>query len=133
MSLSKISFSLSSLNNEYQNNGLQPTTLVDLVLQRIENCTTPNIWIFQAPASDLQARAQTLMSLSDDVRNSLPLFGIPFALKDNIDVQGYPTTAGCPDFEFVAKESATLVKKLEEAGGIFIGKTLLEKNYAYKP
>ena len=61
MSLSKISFSLSSLNNEYQNNGLQPTTLVDLVLQRIENCTTPNIWIFKAPASDLQVRAQTLM------------------------------------------------------------------------
>ena len=56
-----------------------------------------------------------------------PLFGLPFAVKDNIDVAGLHTTAACPDFAYVAKKSAFVVQRLEDAGAICIGKTNLDQ------
>ena len=56
-----------------------------------------------------------------------PLFGIPFAIKDNIDFAGRPTTAACPAFAYVAAESAVVVRKLCDAGAIAIGKTNLDQ------
>ena len=58
---------------------------------------------------------------------SLPLYGIPFAIKDNIDLAGTPTTAGCPDFAFTPQKSATVVQKLIDAGAIPVGKTNLDQ------
>ena len=57
----------------------------------------------------------------------LPLFGIPFAVKDNIDVAGLPTTAACAEFSYVADRSAMAVEKLEAAGAILMGKTNLDQ------
>jgi allophanate hydrolase len=57
----------------------------------------------------------------------LPLFGIPFAIKDNIDLAGHPTTAGCPAYAYTPEHSATAVAKLIEAGAIPIGKTNLDQ------
>ena len=56
-----------------------------------------------------------------------PLNGIPFAVKDNIDVARLPTTCACPDFSYVAARSATVVERLEAAGAILIGKTNLDQ------
>jgi len=56
-----------------------------------------------------------------------PLYGIPFAVKDNIDVEGLPTTCACPAFAYTAERSATVVDLLEQAGAILIGKTNLDQ------
>ncbi len=56
-----------------------------------------------------------------------PLYGIPFAVKDNIDVAGLPTTCACPAFAYVPDRSATVVERLEAAGAILIGKTNLDQ------
>ncbi len=57
----------------------------------------------------------------------LPLYGVPFAVKDNIDVEGRPTTAACPAFARTAAESATIVRKLCNAGAILVGKTNMDQ------
>ena len=56
-----------------------------------------------------------------------PLYGVPFAIKDNIDLAGHPTTAGCPDYACTPDASATVVARLEDAGAIRIGKTNLDQ------
>lgn len=57
----------------------------------------------------------------------LPLYGVPFAVKDNIDVAGVPTTAGCPSFAYTPTGTARVVADLEEAGAILVGKTNLDQ------
>ncbi len=59
--------------------------------------------------------------------NSLPLYGIPFAIKDNIDLAGIPTTAGCPAYAYVPKRSAHVVEQLVVAGAVPFGKTNLDQ------
>jgi allophanate hydrolase len=66
-------------------------------------------------------------ALADRNAEELPLFGIPFVVKDNIDVKGLPTTAACPAFSYEPKEDATAVRRLREAGAIVIGKTNLDQ------
>ncbi len=56
-----------------------------------------------------------------------PLYGIPFAVKDNIDVAGLPTTCACPAFAYTPERSATVVERLEAAGAVLIGKTNLDQ------
>ena len=60
-------------------------------------------------------------------REGKPLFGVPFAVKDNIDVAGLPTTAACPAFAYTPERSAFVVERLERAGAIVIGKTNLDQ------
>ncbi|HTP95758.1 MAG TPA: allophanate hydrolase [Burkholderiales bacterium] len=82
-------------------------------------------WIFRIPEREVLRRAEALDD--DPAARALPLFGIPFAVKDNIDVAGYPTTAGCPDFSYLAERTATAVRRLLDAGAILIGKTNLDQ------
>ncbi|MFT3851938.1 MAG: allophanate hydrolase [Ilumatobacteraceae bacterium] len=58
---------------------------------------------------------------------TLPLFGVPYVVKDNVDVAGEPTTAGCPGYTYVAERDATVVAKLQAAGAIVVGKTNLDQ------
>jgi allophanate hydrolase len=62
-----------------------------------------------------------------DIDPSLPLAGLPFAVKDNIDVAGLPTTAGCPAYSYVPERTATVVQRLVDAGAVLIGKTNLDQ------
>jgi allophanate hydrolase len=62
-----------------------------------------------------------------DVDPALPLAGVPFAVKDNIDVAGMPTTAGCPAYSHVAEHTAPVVQRLLDAGAVLIGKTNLDQ------
>lgn len=84
----------------------------------------PAIWISRFTDSQLLARAGELEASSP---GGLPLYGVPFAVKDNIDVAGLPTTAACPEFSFLPKEDAPVVRLLLEAGAICIGKTNLDQ------
>lgn len=79
-------------------------------------------WIYIVSAEELEAQ---IANLPED--NHLPLYGIPFAVKDNIDVAGLPTTAACPAFTYVPSVDATCVALLKKAGAIVLGKTNLDQ------
>ncbi|EKF76034.1 allophanate hydrolase [Alcanivorax hongdengensis A-11-3] len=79
------------------------------------------LWIHLLDEASLVKQAEVLTDLS------LPLYGIPFAVKDNIDVAGLPTTAACPDFAYIAEADAGAVRLLREAGAIVVGKTNLDQ------
>ncbi|VVD83048.1 allophanate hydrolase [Pandoraea anhela] len=79
--------------------------------------------VLEAQLTRLDAR---LAAVGGDMRK-LPLYGVPFAAKDNIDVAGFETTAGCPAFAYAPDTDATVVQRLVEAGAIVIGKTNLDQ------
>src|SRR5262249_19019433 len=70
---------------------------------------------------------KTAIAKADSIDPTLPLAGVPFAVKDNFDVAGMPTTAGCPSFAYVPERSATVVQRLLDAGAILIGKTNMDQ------
>jgi allophanate hydrolase len=78
------------------------------------------VWITQRPPEEVEAELR-------DVDPSLPLAGLRLAVKDNIDVAGLPTTAGCPAFAYVPEVSAPAVERLVEAGATVVGKTNLDQ------
>ena len=86
----------------------------------------PQIWISRASPEDLLDAARAI-----DARvaagETLPLAGVPFAVKDNIDVAGFETTAGCPAFAYSPEASATVVRRLLAAGALCVGKTNLDQ------
>ena len=88
--------------------------------------TAPEAWTNRLDEAELRAQADAV-----DARlaagEELPLAGVPFAVKDNIDVAGVPTTAACAAFAYVAGESATVVQRLLDAGAIYVGKTNLDQ------
>jgi allophanate hydrolase len=104
---------------------LQPVT-VDELLARRDACTTPEAWTTRATPAQLRARADEIDALCAGGAE-LPLAGVPFAVKDNIDVAGLPTTAGCPAFAYVPERNATVVQRLLDAGAICAGKTNLDQ------
>jgi allophanate hydrolase len=87
-------------------------------------------WISVATRAQLDAQlaalAQRLVAAGGD-RRALPLYGVPFAAKDNIDAAGFATTAACPAFAYTPAHDATVVARLVEAGAIVIGKTNLDQ------
>jgi allophanate hydrolase len=82
------------------------------------------IWITRLPDAAVLTRARALQGEGPQGR---ALWGVPFAVKDNIDVAGLPTTAGCPGFSYVAETTAPAVQALLDAGGVLIGKTNLDQ------
>ncbi|MFA1674030.1 allophanate hydrolase [Rhizobium mongolense] len=116
---------LASLQSAYAA-GLSPLDLVEQVIARSRAADDPAIFITQTPDDDLRAAARDLMARAPEP-NSLPLWGIPFAVKDNIDVAGLPTTAACPAFAYRPEQDATVVARLTTAGALVIGKTNLDQ------
>lgn len=114
---------LTSLRAAYAS-GQSPETVIEFVYQQIEATGLRPVWISLVPRDEALARAAALESSN---RSELPLFGVPFAVKDNIDVAGLATTAGCPAYSYQASASATVVTLLEAAGAILIGKTNLDQ------
>src|SRR5258707_8541719 len=91
---------------------------------RIRAHSDPAIFIYLRPETDVLREARTLTA-SDNI--ALPMYGIPVAVKDNIDVAGLPTTAACPAFSYKPSEDSTAVARLRAAGAIVIGKTNLDQ------
>lgn len=84
----------------------------------------PALWIHRVPDADLLARAA---AMEHEGQQGRALWGMPVAVKDNIDVAGMPTTAGCPDYAYVPEASAPAVQRLLDAGAIVMGKTNLDQ------
>jgi allophanate hydrolase len=123
---SDISFDLASLRAAYAGGRLLPRELVRLVYARIARHPDNPVWIHLLPLESALARAGMLERDIARMRD-YPLFGVPFAIKDNIDVAALPTSAACREFTFIPKTTATVVARLLEAGAILIGKTNLDQ------
>ncbi|MEW5965774.1 MAG: allophanate hydrolase [Pseudomonadota bacterium] len=117
-------FTIPTLRQRYQSGELTPLALVDALLVRLAGEDTHRIWISRLDADALRAYAKNLAGR--DIA-SLPLYGIPFAIKDNIDLAGLPTTAACPEFAYTPSRHATVVARLIDAGAIPLGKTNLDQ------
>jgi len=121
---------IASLLEEYRGGSRTPSTVVDELLSQSDEGDYAATWIHRLDASALHLRAKQLEERRRaDPRaiDRLPLFGIPYAVKDNIDVAGLPTTAACREFSYVADRSAAVVEELEAAGAMLVGKTNLDQ------
>jgi allophanate hydrolase len=116
---------ITALETAYRAGALTPSALVEQIYRDIEAQGERPVWIGLVPKERALRRAEELESTSSP--SSLLLYGIPFAVKDNFDVEGLPTTAACPAFTHQAAETATAVKRLLDAGAILIGKTNMDQ------
>ena len=114
---------LASLRVSYACGAFTPAELLGQVLEAARQ-SPAGVWISLASREDVLAQARALESRD---AASLPLYGVPFGVKDNIDVAGMATTAGCPAFCYEPEEDATVVRLLRQAGAIVIGKTNLDQ------
>ena len=109
------------IQERYNANELTPQALIEEIVRRAEASKEKNIWIIQ-PTLDF---AKPFIEALPNEKG--PLWGIPFAVKDNIDIAGIPTTAACPAYAYTPAEHATVIKKLLAAGAIPVGKANLEQ------
>lgn len=119
--LATLPFTLSALRDAYAG-GARPVDIVAEAFRRLDGVNDPGIFIH----TDREMALAAAKALGD-APDGRPLWGIPFAVKDNIDVAGMPTTAACPDFAYDAAADAFVVAKLKEAGAICLGKTNLDQ------
>jgi allophanate hydrolase len=119
-----INMTLSALRAAYLAKALTPQAVVNEVQQRCDGSGAHNIWITRLNADQLRPYLERL-DRHDPV--DLPLYGIPFAIKDNIDLAGVPTTAACAAFAYTPERSAFVVQRLIDAGAIPVGKTNMDQ------
>ncbi|MBM3336624.1 MAG: allophanate hydrolase, partial [Betaproteobacteria bacterium] len=122
LELSSLPFDLASLRAAYES-GLQPQDVVREVYRRIAAKNDPGVFIYLRDEASVIADT-TRLGPCDPAK---PLWGMPFAIKDNIDYAGVATSAGCPDFTFTPHRHATSVQRLVDAGALAIGKTNLDQ------
>jgi allophanate hydrolase len=114
-----LSLDIASLKAAYASAKLTPEKTITEVYARIRARGERPVWITLVDEAVARERG----------RNAPrgPLYGIPFAVKDNIDVAGMPTTCACPEFAYTPDRSATVVERLEAAGAVLIGKTNMDQ------
>jgi allophanate hydrolase len=118
-----LSLDIETLRARFGDGSLTPLDLVDEIIRRTS--ADPNkVWIHRLPDAALREYAR---SLADRDPAQLPLYGIPFAIKDNIDLAGAPTTAGCREYAYTPARHAFVVQQLIDAGAIPVGKTNLDQ------
>jgi allophanate hydrolase len=113
------SLDIAALQTAYAEGTLKPADVIEAVYDRIAIRGERPVWITLVPKETALAKAAGA--------SQGPLYGIPFAVKDNIDVAGLPTTCACPAFGYVPERSAAVVELLEAAGAVLIGKTNLDQ------
>jgi len=113
------SLDIATLTQAYAEGRLTPEAVIDDVYTRIAAYGEKPVWISLVPHAVARDKA------SNAPRG--PLYGIPFAVKDNIDVAGVPTTCACPEFAYTPQRTAHVVALLEAAGAVAIGKTNLDQ------
>ncbi|MEO4047770.1 allophanate hydrolase [Pseudomonas sp. CAU 1711] len=127
MSHATLGWTLGDWQQAYSSGQLQPGVLAELLG---ELGAGDPAWIALASPDQLQDQldqlAERLSAAAGDL-GKLPLYGVPFAIKDNIDAAGWTTTAACPAFAYDATADATVVARLRAAGAILIGKTNLDQ------
>ena len=115
-----IGWTLEKWQAAYRSGDLSPAQAMKQLASALHDSERA-LWIHLLDESSLVAQAEALTD------PTLPLYGIPFAVKDNIDVAGMPTTAACPAFAYTPEDDATAVRLLREAGAIVVGKTNLDQ------
>ncbi len=115
---------IKKLHQAYDQESITPAGLIEEIIKKAEAYSDKNIWI---TGPDMSFIDKYLKKLGERDYEKKPLWGIPFAIKDNIDMEGLPTTAACPKYSYIATESATSVSRLIEAGAIPIGKSNLDQ------
>ena len=118
---------MATLEKQYAAGETTPLAVVGEIYDAIERTGMHPVWISLVPRAEAEARARQLEAEAEAGAAKLPLFGIPFAAKDNFDVAGMATTAGCPAFARTPAETATAVARLLAAGAILIGKTNMDQ------
>ena len=120
--------SITSLQRSYRN-GLSPITVMQEVLSRIEKYSAidPAVWIYRASKDSVFEQVRQLQSRWPDINALPPLYGVPFSVKDSIDIAGIPTTTACPPLAHIPSKSAVSYDILLSQGAIFMGKTNLDQ------
>ena len=118
------SLDLAALARAYGEGRFTPRELIALVRERIASQPDHHAWIHLLDDAQLEPY---LAALEQQAPDTLPLYGIPFAIKDNIDLARIPTTAACPDYAYNPDEHAFVVARLIAAGAIPVGKTNLDQ------
>ncbi len=124
------SLDLRSIRSRIADAGGRLSTVYEDLRGRLRNYPDPAVWIVRVPWSQVLARLVDLEAdwfRGPDGFRRLPLYGIPFAVKDNIDVEGMETTAACPAFAYRPQATATVVASLLEAGAVLLGKTNMDQ------
>ena len=101
-----------------------PTEAAEAAIAADLRHADPAIWIARLADETIRSAARALEAAGPEGK---PLWGLSFAVKDNIDVAGLPTTAGCPDYAYTPGEDAPVVRRLLDAGALGIGKTNLDQ------
>lgn len=122
--MSTFNLSLDTLRSSYKNSDHSPRELTYKLRQQALDQSEFNAWIHILSEAELEPYLNHLENQSID---KLPLYGVPFAVKDNIDLAGIPTTAACPEFSYIPKKSAPVVELLINVGAIPLGKTNLDQ------
>jgi allophanate hydrolase len=118
-----LSFDRERLHAFYRDGG-DPAAVIAEAHRRIDAAADPGIFLDLTPQAEAEAEARALPPFDPQ---AFPLWGLPFAVKDNIDVAGRPTTAACPAFAYRAEADAAVVAALRAAGAIPLGKTNLDQ------
>ena len=119
-------YTLSDWQDLYRRGSYEPRAVIEALTITADDPA----WISRLDSNKLQTQLDQLAARLEEVGGDLvqlPLYGIPFAVKDNIDVAGWPTTAACPAFSYIADVDATVVHRLRCAGAIVVGKTNLDQ------
>jgi allophanate hydrolase len=116
--------SIAGLLAAYRDGTLQPRAHLRRVMATVRGDDAHNVWIRVLDDAELEPHMARLDGVDPA---ALPLYGVPFAIKDNIDLAGVPTTAGCPEYAYVPEQSAFVVQCLLEAGAVPVGKTNLDQ------
>jgi allophanate hydrolase len=115
---------IDSIHAAYRDGSLTPVALFTGLLDRMDAYPDKAVFISRHSRDEVLGRAA---ALDPAQLETLPLFGIPFAVKDNIDVAGIATTAACPAFAYTPERDSTVVAALRAAGAIVVGKTNLDQ------
>lgn len=115
---------IETLRSAYASKDITPRSLLTSIRETIAAADNPKVWIHLLSDTELEPYLERLEGVDP---TSLPLYGIPFAIKDNIDLAGVPTTAACEAYSYVPEASSTVVEKLIQAGAIPLGKTNLDQ------
>lgn len=117
-------WTIAAVQNYYKSGQGTPLSLISSLLDHIRRDHAKNAWIHVATLEDLTPYFKALESHSP---SDFPLWGVPFAIKDNIDVAGMPSTAACPEYRYVPKVSSPVVDRLIRMGAIPLGKTNMDQ------
>ena len=115
---------VAALQRAYACGQTTPNEVLEQVAARCDATRAHRVWTHRLNPKALATQLPRLQALD---RDDAPLWGVPFAIKDNVDLANVPTTAGCPGYAFSPERSATVVERLLASGAVPIGKTNMDQ------